>query len=214
LVFVRREVHHVGAAPSSFASSLRTCTRHLSSNGNRSPVSAVTHAGTSLSPQQSMSSRSSMSWGQVRLRLCFLAPMFRERVPFIKKITPRAPTEPKTRGSRLGSLILLDYSTTILTMGLPAALGDVGVVVGAPVAVAVGARTDGLAVRETVLSFILVMTRRSPKVQPGVPAAGVEGVDHPARPPRQCASSRRCAQRRCCPATAAASLPAAAPARR
>ncbi len=61
-------------------------------------------------------------------------------------------------------------------MGLPAALGDVGVVVGAPVAVAVGARTDGLAVRETVLSFILVMTRRSPMVPPGVPSAGVEGV--------------------------------------
>ena len=26
----------------------------------------------------------------------------RERVPFIKKITPRAPTGPETRGSRLG----------------------------------------------------------------------------------------------------------------
>ena len=89
----------------------------------------------------------------------------RERVPFIKKITPRAPTGPKTRGSRLGSLY---YSTTILTMGLPAALAfDVGVVKRAPVAVTVGARTDGLAVRETVLSFILVMTRRSPKVPPG-----------------------------------------------
>ena len=64
-------------------------------------------------------------------------------------------------------------------MGLPAALAcDVGVVKGAPVAVTVGARTDGLAVRETVLSFILVMTRRSPMVPPGVPSAGVEGVDH------------------------------------
>jgi hypothetical protein len=51
-------------------------------------------------------------------------------------------------------------------MDLPAALAcDIDVVVeGAPVVVVVGACKDGLAVRESVLSFIL----------PGVPAAGVD----------------------------------------
>jgi len=55
---------------------------------------------------------------------------------------------------------------------------DVDVVEGVPVAVVFGARKDGVAVRETVLGFILVMTQRSPKVPPGVPAAGVEGDLH------------------------------------
>ena len=54
---------------------------------------------------------------------------------------------------------------------------DVGVVEGTPFAVAVGARADCLAVRETVLSFILGMTRRAPKVKTGVPATGVEGAE-------------------------------------
>jgi hypothetical protein len=69
----------------------------------------------------------------------------------------------KTRGSRLGSLY---YSSTNLTMDLPAPLAcDINVVVkGAPVVVAVGARKDGLAVRESVLNFIL----------PGVPDTGVD----------------------------------------
>jgi hypothetical protein len=51
-------------------------------------------------------------------------------------------------------------------MDLPALLAcDIDVVVeGAPVAGVVGAHKDGLAVRESVLSFIL----------PGVPAAGVD----------------------------------------
>jgi hypothetical protein len=68
----------------------------------------------------------------------------------------------KTRGSRLGSLY---YNSTNLTMNLLAALAcDIDVVVeGAPVVVVVGAREDGLAVRGSVLTFIL----------PGVPAAGV-----------------------------------------
>jgi hypothetical protein len=81
----------------------------------------------------------------------------------------------QTRGSRLGSLY---YSITNLTRDLPADLAcDVDVVEGAPVTV-VGARRDGVAVRQTVLGFILVMTQRSPKVPPGVPAAGVEGDLH------------------------------------
>ena len=60
----------------------------------------------------------------------------------------------KTRGSRLGSLY---YSITNLTLDLPAALAcDIDVVVeGAPVVVVVRARKDGLAIRESVLSFIL-----------------------------------------------------------
>jgi hypothetical protein len=64
-------------------------------------------------------------------------------------------------------------------MDLPAALTceiDVGVVAEVtPVAVGVGARKDGLAIGESVLRFVLVMTQSSPMVQPGVPAAGVEG---------------------------------------
>ena len=35
-----------------------------------------------------------------------------------------------------------------------------------------------LAVGESVLRFVLVMTQSSPRVPPGVPDAGVEGVDH------------------------------------
>jgi len=46
---------------------------------------------------------------------------------------------------------------------------DIDVVVeGTPVAGVAGARKDGLAVRESVHSFILVMTKRSPRIPPGV----------------------------------------------
>jgi len=77
---------------------------------------------------------------------------------FTNEVTPLAPTKSNTRGSRLGSLY---YSSTSLTMDLPAALAcDIYVVVeGAPVAVVDGACKDGLAVGESVLSFILVMTQ-------------------------------------------------------
>jgi len=61
----------------------------------------------------------------------------------------------------------------------PAALAcDVDVVEGAPVAVLVGARKDGLAVRETVCRCFLVMTQGSPKIPSGVPTTVVGSVDH------------------------------------
>ena len=72
--------------------------------------------------------------------------------------------------------------STSQTMHQPAALAceiDVGVVVEVtPVAVGVGARKDGLAVGESVLRFVLEMAQSSPRVPRGVPAAGVEVVDH------------------------------------
>ena len=89
------------------------------------------------------------------LSFSFVPNHSREMCSFIN-VPPRAPTKPNMRKPG-GSLY---YSSTNRTMDLPAALAcDIDVVV-------------------KVLPFIHVMTQRSPRVPPGVPAAGVEGVDH------------------------------------
>jgi hypothetical protein len=133
----------------------------LSGGFTRGALAEGSRLGVLQSRQPTLTRRSRAQCPLVRpeviapLSFSFVPNHSREMCSFIN-VPPRAPTKPNMRKPG-GSLY---YSSTNRTMDLPAALAcDIDVVV-------------------KVLPFIHVMTQRSPRVPPGVPAAGVEGVDH------------------------------------